>query len=165
MRSKPEFRFKEQIEYRCINHLKKFHSGKKNAIPHKLLATRLGMNPRELRALISHLVREHYIPIGSLSKSDSGIFFILDKKVMEKAHEELMSRSGKIIDRAFALKQAFRKYYKNEKKPKLSLIYKDRRATSIGCTFSLLSIKKRDKNGKRIKRNKRRNSKPKNRKR
>lgn len=119
MKSKPEFKFNELIENRLINHLKKFHSGKKNAIPHKLLATRVGISPRRVRALISHLVREHYIPIGSLSKSDSGIFFVVDKKVMEKAHEELMSRSGKIIDRAFALRQAFRKYYENEKKPKL----------------------------------------------
>ena len=130
-KTKPEFRFNESIEKRCIDYLKEFHRGKKNAIPHKLLATRLGMNPRELRALISHLVRKHYIPIGSLSRSDSGIFFILDKKVMEKAHKELISRSGKIINRAFALKQAFKKYYENEneneKKPKLSLIYKDRR--------------------------------------
>lgn len=119
MRSKPEFKFNESIENRCIDYLKKYHYGKQNAIPHKLLATKIGLSPRKTRALISHLVREHYIPIGSLSKSDSGIFFVTDKKVMEKAHKELMSRSGKIIDRAFALKQAFRKYYENEKKPKL----------------------------------------------
>lgn len=54
-------------------------------------------------------------------------------------------------------KQCDKKYYQNNK-PKL-LIFKDRRAISIGCTFSLLSINKNEvKNGKRIKRNKRRTS-------
>ena len=122
---KTNFKFNESTENRCINYLKKFHLGKKNAIPHKLLATRIGIGPRRVRALISHLVREHEIPIGSLSKSNVGIFFIENKKEMEQAHTELMSRSGKIIDRAFALKQAFHKYYENIKKPKLCLIYKD----------------------------------------
>lgn len=126
--NKITFKFNESIENRLINHLKKFHLGKNNAIPHKLLATRIGVGPRRIRALISHLVREHEIPIGSLSKSNIGIFFIANKKEMKQAHDELMSRSDKIILRAFALKQAFRKYYENIKKPKLCLIYKGRRA-------------------------------------
>ena len=118
-KQKHTFKFDVKLEDRCIDFLRSNHRGRENAIPHKLLATRLNIYPRKTRALISHLVREHYIPIGSLSKSDSGIFFVADKKEMEKAHDELMSRSGKIIDRAFALKVAFHKYYENLKKPKL----------------------------------------------
>ena len=118
-KKKPTFKFDVGLEDRCIDFLRKNHRGRKNAIPHKLLATKMNVGHRKIRALISHLVREHYIPIGSLSKSDSGIFFIADKEEMKKAHDELMSRSGKIIDRAFALKKAFRKYYENLKKLKL----------------------------------------------
>jgi len=119
MKGKPEVNFDKYIENRCIDYLRKNHKGKKNAIPHKLLATRLNIDPRTIRALISHLVTDHYIPIGSLSKSDIGIFFINTKEEMKQAHDELMSRSDKIILRAFSLKQAFRKYYENLKKPKL----------------------------------------------
>jgi len=116
MKSKPEFKFNELIENRLINYLEKYHRGKKNAIPHKLLATRLNIDPRTIRALISHLVTDHSIPIGSLSKSNVGIFYINTKEEMEQAHTELMSRSGKILDRAFALKQAYRKTITNKLK-------------------------------------------------
>ena len=117
MKQKPTFKFDLKLEDRCIDFLRSYHRGKENAIPHKLLATKLNVDPRKTRALVSHLVRNCGIPIGTTS--DSGYFFIANKKEMEKAHTELMSRSGKILDRAFALKQAFRKYYENEKNPKL----------------------------------------------
>lgn len=115
MKGKPEFKFNEILENRLINYLKKYHLGKKNSIPHKLLATRIGVDPRTVRALINHLVTEHEIPIGSTS--DSGIFYINSLEEMEQAHRELMSRSGKILDRAFSLKQAYFKSVND--KPKL----------------------------------------------
>jgi len=119
MKGKPEVNFDKYIENRCIDYLRKNHKGKKNAIPHKLLATRLNIDPRTIRALISHLVTDHYIPIGSLSKSNVGIFYINTKEEMEQAHTELMSRSDKIILRAFALKQSYLKSIKDKYKPKL----------------------------------------------
>lgn len=121
---KPTFKFGVALEDRCIDFLRSHHRGKENAIPHKLLATRINVNPRKTRALVSHLVRNCYIPIGTTS--DSGYFFIANKKEMKIAHDELMSRSGMIINRAFALKQAFRKYYENIKNPKLFYIKKER---------------------------------------
>lgn len=121
-KTKHTFKFDVALEDSCIDFLRSHHRGKENPIPHKLLATKLNICPRKTRALISHLVREHYIPIGSLSKSDSGIFFIANKKEMEQCYGELKSRSDKIIERYFSLKQAFHKYYENKKKPKLFYI-------------------------------------------
>lgn len=117
MKSKPEFKFNESIENRCVNYLKRFHLGKHNSIPHKLLATRIGVGPRRVRSLISHLVKEHKIPIGSTS--DSGIYYINSFKDMDQAYRELMSRSDKIILRAFSLKQAYKESIKNDKQLKL----------------------------------------------
>lgn len=115
-KQKSEFKFNELVENRLVDYLRIYHLGKKNAIPHKLLATRLGINPRRLRALISHLVREHEIPIGSLSGSDIGIFYVATKDEMEQVYEELFSRASKIILRAFSLEQAYFKSVKNQLK-------------------------------------------------
>jgi len=115
MKGKPEFKFNELIENRLVNYLEKFHRGKKNSIPHMLLAKRTGIEPRTIRALISHLVTDHEVPIAGTS--DSGIFYISTKEEMEQAFEELMSRVGKIRKRADAVKEAF--YESVNNKPKL----------------------------------------------
>lgn len=115
IKGKPEFKFDELLEIRLVVYLEKFHRGKNNSIPHRLLATKMDIEPRTVRALISHLVKEHKIPIAGTS--DSGIFYISTKEEMEQNFEELMSRVGKIRKRADAVKEAF--YESVNNRPKL----------------------------------------------
>jgi len=91
-----------QTQHRLINYLKEYCFGKDRAITFRRLALKLGINSRELRRIVAHIVINEIAPIGSNSKD--GYFYISNEDEYKWAREELFSRIRKLSKRARGLR-------------------------------------------------------------
>jgi len=102
------------IEQNIINELKKYHTGKENAITYKDLAVVFDLNERMLRDIVSELVTKGN---AIASTSDAGYFFISNEQEYQHAYGELISRIKALARRAKGLRQGWLRE-KQEIKPK-----------------------------------------------
>ena len=91
-----------QTQHRLISYLKEYCYGKDRAITFRRLALKLGINSRELRRIVAHIVINGIAPIGSNSKD--GYFYIENEDEYKWAREELFSRIRKLSKRARGLR-------------------------------------------------------------
>src|SRR4030042_5765845 len=96
---KTQFKNLEGIDREIADYLKNYCECIYHAISNEALASKFDVDKRTLRGMITHLITEHGIPIGSCSKNHSGIYFITSQQDFDIASRELMSRIRKLSKR------------------------------------------------------------------
>ncbi|WP_066633342.1 DNA replication protein [Desulfolucanica intricata] len=92
-------------------------AGHRQAIHKHRLARLAGLDEREAREIIYHLVVEHGLPIGSSTEPGTGGYFIIENtEDMEIATRHLKPRAVKIIKRARALEKIARHRFNQQLK-------------------------------------------------
>jgi hypothetical protein len=81
------------------------HAGRKNAIKAPVLAQAAGITPRQLRAVIEHLIEYHHARIGSTTQAPYGYFIIETAEDAEHACEQLRHRAMACLRRMAMLKK------------------------------------------------------------
>jgi hypothetical protein len=102
-----------------IYKLKNFHRGRKNSITYENLAFLLNLNERELRNIVSRLVSDYQVPIGS---SQEGYFYISNNQEFQLAYGELISRIKALARRAKGLRVGWLRERELEKPKQLQMI-------------------------------------------
>lgn len=87
--------------------------GKNKPIPLKDLTYLTGINSRKLRAIITHLITEHHVPIGSQLHKPNGYFIITNERERTSALAPLNSEIARLRKRASILQNA--NIYDNKK--------------------------------------------------
>ena len=114
------FNILDPIENEVAEYLFDYHKGIEHSITNKRLADRFQLNERTLRLIITKLIVNHNIPIGSCSTNHSGIFYISDDLDFKIASDELLSRIKKLSKRHKSLRVG---YYKRIENKQLVLIW------------------------------------------
>lgn len=91
-------------ELRVLETLRR-HRGRTAAIHKEALAETVGMEVRQVRVVIAHLIERHNQPIGSASQSPAGYFLIETAQEAEQAAQELQARIIQLAKRLAKLKQ------------------------------------------------------------
>lgn len=92
-------------------------SGEKNLITYKTIAWRTKISEREVRAIVAHLVTDHYICI--CTTSNGGYFIASNYEEYDHAHRELLSRIKALSRRARGLRLGYMKDVNIDKQLKL----------------------------------------------
>ncbi len=85
--------------------LKALGTGEKNASTYKYLSWRTGINERELRSLVAHLVTDHQFCI--CTNSSDGYYFASCFDEFDHAHRELLSRIKALSKRCRGLRLGY----------------------------------------------------------
>lgn len=81
------------------------HRGRAAAIHKEVLAEMVGMEVRQVRVVIAHLIERHNQPIGSASQAPAGYFLIETAQEAEQAAQELTARIIQLAKRLAKLKR------------------------------------------------------------
>jgi len=95
-----------EIEIKVKEYIKRKCYGKENSETYSHLAFYLNLNEREVRDIVSRLVTEHQIHIGT---SQHGYFYISCDEEYRLAHSELISRIKALSQRAKGLRIGYSK--------------------------------------------------------
>jgi hypothetical protein len=90
-----------------VDYLKNYCDGIEHAISNQSLAYKFGIDERTMRNLITNLITNQHIPIGSCSKNHSGVFYCVTDEDFKVAHRELISRIKKLSKRAKGLRLGY----------------------------------------------------------
>jgi hypothetical protein len=104
---KNEFNNLNEYEAEIVDYLKNFCDGIEHAISNEGLARKFMMDTRTMRNLITNLIVNQHIPIGSCSKNHSGIFYCVTDSDFEVAHRELIGRIKQLSRRAKGLRLGY----------------------------------------------------------
>ncbi|MFQ5901493.1 MAG: hypothetical protein ACE5IH_08055 [Thermodesulfobacteriota bacterium] len=85
-------------EHICIR------KGRKNAVSIQTLEFLTGIPKKRIQAIISHLVKYHKKPIGSICSQPPGVYTIIEVDDLERNYQSLVNRGLKILYRAARLK-------------------------------------------------------------
>jgi len=94
-------------EAEIVEYLKNYCYGIEHAISNDNLARKFNMDKRTMRNLITNLITNHNVPIGSSSTNYTGIFYCVSDEDYEIAHRELISRIKKLSRRAKGLRLGY----------------------------------------------------------
>jgi len=108
-----QFNITEYPDKDIAEYLYSYHRGISRGVSNHRLAYKFHLDERRLRQIITKLIVEDLLPIGSCSTNHSGIYFISNEQDFLIAHRELISRIKKLAKRARALRKAYQNY-KNE---------------------------------------------------
>lgn len=103
-----------EIETKTYNFIKIRCKGKYQAQTYKHIAFYLSINERELRDVVSRLITDYQIPIGT---SQEGYWYLDNDEEYRLAHAELISRIKALAKRAKGLRIGYIKS-RQEVKPK-----------------------------------------------
>jgi oligoribonuclease (3'-5' exoribonuclease) len=108
------------LEIKIINELKYYHRGKGNAIHYKHLALTLNLNERELRNIVSGIIKSAKAPLCSISSGDGGYFFPESEDEFNYSQAEDMSRIKELAKKHRGRRIAWINYMqeKQDYKPK-----------------------------------------------
>lgn len=80
--------------------------GRSKAVPVPVLARAVGLEERELRRVVKHLIERHRLPIGASSGRPPGYYLIASADELDQTRRSLLRRATSILRRARAYDRA-----------------------------------------------------------
>jgi len=111
-----------EAEHEIADYLFDFHKGIGKAVSNRTLSEVFMLEERKLRQIITHLIVEHKVPIGSCSVNHSGIYFVSSDEDYKIASDELMGRVKKLSRRHKCLRLGWQSWKNEIVSKQLSLI-------------------------------------------
>ena len=90
-------------EKRILEHIRRWHNGIGRVATYKRIAADLGIEPREFRNVVAHLINEHGALIGSVSSG--GYFWISNQEEFTHVDKELTKRFTSVVIRRSRLRE------------------------------------------------------------
>ena len=94
-------------EKKVLNYIKRWHAGRRCASTYKKISASLGMEARDFRSVVAHLVTEHGALIATTS--DLGYYYIENLEDYNHARAEILSRIKKLRARLDGLDAGWEK--------------------------------------------------------
>jgi hypothetical protein len=107
---KPEFKNLNPIEQEIAEYLYDYCDGINHAISNEALSYKFGIDKRQIRNIITNLIINYKLPIGSSSTGLTGIYWCITEEDYEIAHRELISRAKQLSKRAKGLRTGWNRY-------------------------------------------------------
>jgi hypothetical protein len=98
------------LETEILYYIKTNHKGKTNAIHFKQLAELLDINERELRDIVSGIIKSAKAPLCSISSGNGGYFFPENEAEFNHAQAEDISRIKELAKKHRGRRQAWIEY-------------------------------------------------------